>query len=102
MPNWYGLASGDPFILSMLSSLLGRRMVGGEPLLPPIPDGALLFGNLMVLSGKEGLKFELEGTRFVGDAGRDAGRGLDEVYRLKGGLDFVGLGDGGSRETVFD
>lgn len=77
-------------------------MVGGKPLLPLIPGGALLFGNLMVLSGSEGLKFELEGKRFVGDVGRDALRGLDEVYKLKGGLDFEGLGDGGIRETVFD
>lgn len=110
IPNWYGFASGDPFILSILSSFLGSRICGGS-LLPPIPDGALLFGNLGVLGGKDGLKLELEGTRlvgcdgcdlpvlgFVGDAGRDAGR--DEV--VKGGLDFVGLGDAGIRETVFD
>lgn len=117
MPNWYGFASGDPFILSILSSFLGRRIVDGRSLLPLIPDGVLLFGNFMFLSGREGLKFELEGTRpssrcdwaidllglcFMGDAGCDVDWGLDEVYMLKGGLDFVGLGDGSIRETVFD
>lgn len=86
MPNWYGFASGDPFILSILSSFLGRRIVDGRSLLPLIPDGVLLFGNFMFLSGREGLKFELEGTRpssrcdwaidllglcFMGDAGCD-------------------------------
>lgn len=74
----------------MLSSFLGSR-AGGGSLLPPITDGALLFGNLGVFGGKEGLKLELEGTRlvgwfidlsglgFVGDTGRNGGRVLDEA-----------------------
>lgn len=70
---------------------------------------SVLLGNFGVLGGREGLKLELEGTRlgcwavdfpvglgFVGDGGREGGRGFEEEYVLKDGLDFVGLGDGGT------
>lgn len=79
IPNSYGFARGDPFTLSMLSSLLGNRIVGGSPELP--------LGYIGVFGGNAGLNVELDGTRcwvtgpgrldgcLEGDAGRDGGRG---------------------------
>lgn len=79
IPNSYGFARGEPFTLSILSSLLGNRIaVGGSPRLPT--------GYFGVFGGKAGLNVELDGTRccvvgpglldgcLAGDTGRDGGR----------------------------
>lgn len=69
IPSSYGLAIGEPFTLSMLSSRRGNRVAGY----------AGVFG------GNVGLNVELDGTRcccrlglgtgyLTGDVGRDGGR----------------------------
>lgn len=93
-PSSYGLASGDPFKLSILSSLRGS--------LTPVPGYAGVFGST-------GLNVALDGGRvgrcvwlelgiglvdgFEGEGGRDEGRENAAVLELKGGRSFWGLGE---------
>lgn len=99
MPNWYGLASGEPFMLSILSSLRGNRIA--------------VFGYAGVLGGNIGLNVALDGGRgggrelvledgFEGEAGLEGARPKVDVPVpvLNGGLDFWGLGEAGGIRPI--
>lgn len=91
VPNWKGLASGEPLILSMLSFILGIRSVFC------ICAADCLGGYAGVFGGRDGANVDDEGTREVDGFDGDGGRGgAFEGPALNGGLAF-GAGDEGTR-----